>query len=329
MIQYPTFPPIPPPANDLCENAKVLSNELTAGSTITATPSASLSNQLGFCGSESRIDYRLSPDVWFQVNGTGEWLTVTTCTGLASLDYNGFDGVVTVYSGTCTNLTCVTSNDDFYGSTCSPTTAVASWLTDEGERYLIRLSGASELIAGDYGIRIVDGKMEPLPRPENDNCENSTLLELDQIVTATTDGASGTSALSECGPQFVPYKQSAADVWFSLVGTGEALTVSTCTGTSLDDSFLDTILVVYTGNCTLGLTCVAGNNDDDRDSCPGPQSGVSWQSEVDVIYFVRVYVGYSTFGSTFGLWAYSGTPDGQPPPDFSSTTAPTTLTNVA
>jgi hypothetical protein len=216
-------------------------------------------------------------------------------------------------------LTCITSNDDSLYSDCSPNNAVVSWLTKEGETYLIRVSGTDEYSTGDFGIRIDDGKIELPPEPVNNHCKTATLLKLDQVVSGTTLAATPSREMPACDQETY---HPGADVWYHLFGTGDVLTVTTCTNTSLDDSGFDTLLAVYTGNCTSEMTCIAENDDDDRDSCSNYfLSGVSWQSELNEEYFVRVYGIGLTFG-TFGVKAYRGTPDGKPPPDPDSTIPP-------
>ena len=212
------------------------------------------------------------------------------------------------------------SIDMVQGTLCPPTNAAASWLTEMNETYLIRLSGIGEYVTGEYGIIVDDGRMELLPEPDNNDCENATVLELNRVVEGTVDGATGTEGLQDCSQAYEFMKPDFHDVWYSIVGTGEVVTVSTCTSTILDNLDLDTVLGVYTGNCTMGLTCVAANDNDDRDLCSGPLAGVSWLSELNVIYLIRISLLYYSAG-TFGVWAYSGTPDGQPIPE-SSTVSP-------
>jgi hypothetical protein len=75
-------------------------------------------------------------------------------------------------------------------------------------------------------------------------------------------------------------------VWYALMGTGMALTISTCT--QVFPSF-DSQLVVYTlgnqtmGGCTEELECVASN-----DNFCGLQSSVTFVSKSDQTYFVYV-----------------------------------------
>ena len=80
-----------------------------------------------------------SPGVWYRVVGTGRTVTVTTC-GVRSA---GFDTRLSVYTGNCQALRCVTGNDDTSqtsGGTCG-LQSTATWLAIEGESYFIRVHG--------------------------------------------------------------------------------------------------------------------------------------------------------------------------------------------
>jgi len=307
----PTGPPIPAPSNDLCENAILLvSGSAAAGTTAGAT--------VGFdatvCG--DILPGRNGPDVWYRFDGTGSVHTATTCTGTA-LDFTGYYSQLLIYSGECGNLTCIAGNENNFLLTCSEGThAGASWLTEEGVSYYIRIMPLSVFDAGafgdEFGLIIEDGDTLSRPPPENDQCQNATMLVLDQIEQATTrGGATLTIGLSVCGDAVEPPDPN-PDLWYSFVGTGTSVTVSTCTGTSLDDTLtFDTQLAVYAGDCETGLLCLDGNDEDDRESCFG-KSGISWQADLGVTYWIRVF-GYSGAGE-FAITVYDGDPVVSPTP---------------
>jgi len=302
----------PPPTNNLCENAIMLiSGSYIPGTTQGATNVSDVGSAVGVCG--DGVVENFSPDVWYQFIGTGGVHTATTCTGNPTLDSvsTDFDSQLVIYSGECGNLTCITGNDDNYASSCSSLNAGVSWLTEAGVLYFIRImdySGGS----GMFGLRIDDGNtVDSVSVPENNQCQNATMLMLDQIVEGTTRGATETPVLGSqvCGDAVVPMKPN-PDVWYSFVGVGAVVTVSTCTGTALDSTPFDTQLAVYTGECATGLVCLSGNDDDDgQNSCTtGFLSGVSWQTVVGVTYWIRVF-GYWDAGD-FAIMVYERNPVG-------------------
>jgi len=170
--------------------------------------------------------------------------------------------------------------------------------------------GYRKSIVGAFGIRIDAGNtVDSAPVPENNRCQSATVLVLDQIEGGTTIGATETPDVSSktCFDTIVPFRPN-PDVWYTFVGTGANVTVSTCTGTALDFSHtFDTQLAVYTGDCETGLECIAGNDDDVRDSCEDAfLAGVSWPTELGVSYWIRVF-GFDGAGK-FGLKVYEGQP---------------------
>jgi len=311
--QFPTSPPAPPPANDFCENAiEIISGLLAPGTTEGATAES----DVGVCG-DVIVD-TLSPDVWYQFTGTGGVHTATTCTGILDFDSTGFDSQLVIYSGGCGNLTCITGNDDNYASpTCSVMNAVVSWLAEVGVTYFIRVMDFNGL-TGNFGLRIDDGDtVGSAPVPVNNQCQDATMLVLDQVVEGTTLGATVTPVVStvSCEGANVPSKPN-PDVWYSFVGTGAFVTASTCTGTDLDSVLtFDTQLAVYTGDCEIGLMCLDGNDDDSRNPAVcALKSGVSWQADLGVTYWIQVY-GFSAAGE-FAITVYAGEPAGTIAPTF-------------
>jgi len=299
-------PQFPPPVNNLCENAILLfSGSYVSGTTEGATNSSNVS----ICG--DGVVETFSPDVWYLFIGTGGVHTATTCTGSPTHDYTGFDSQVIVYSGECGNLTCITGNDDNSANTCSLLNAAVSWITEEGVSYYIRImdfSGEYSGASGLFGLRIDDGDtVGAISVPENNQCQNATMLEQEQTVDGTTLGATETSDLSSqvCGDTGVALKPN-PDVWYSFVGTGTNATVSTC-GTD-PNNFFDSQLAVYTGDCGTGLICVIGTNLYDYDDwCSTYSITISWQAELGVTYWIRVFGQYGIAGD-FAIMVYEGIP---------------------
>jgi len=97
--------------------------------------------------------------------------------------------------------------------------------------------------------------------------------------------------LPECGPAHV----TSPGLWYTIMGTGETITVSTC-----DTADFDTKISVLTGSCD-ALVCVGGS--DDAPGCPQTRSEASFLSEAGTPYFILVHayqtaVGYFTLTAT-------------------------------
>jgi hypothetical protein len=94
-------PYTPPPYHDTCANAAYFpcGSPPAVVSTLAATQDV-----LPGCTAPS-----VAPGVWFKFNGTGFPVTLTTCDPLTN-----FDTRITVFSGSCSSLSCVADNDDAF-----------------------------------------------------------------------------------------------------------------------------------------------------------------------------------------------------------------------
>ncbi|MBL0100318.1 MAG: hypothetical protein IPP49_09935 [Saprospiraceae bacterium] len=113
----------------------------------------------------------------------------------------------------------------------------------------------------------------PLP-PPNDLCTAATPISCTSgTVMGTTVAATG-ETIADCGPT----SNTSPSVWYSFVGDGQNITLSTCS-TNPAVTF-DSKLAVYTGSCG-SFTCVTGNDDTDVAACTQPnafESQVSFPS---------------------------------------------------
>ena len=91
-----------PPANDACADATAITcGSAVLGSTFGASPDAE--------AIDCNFDDVTSPGVWYTIEGTGGDIILSTCAGIEG------DTKIHVYTGTCSNLICETSNDDDCG----------------------------------------------------------------------------------------------------------------------------------------------------------------------------------------------------------------------
>lgn len=148
-MPMPTPPPStssPPPAsvvpNDFCSTAASIGFvPVRNGTTVNATDDFSM---LPACYSFS------GPGVWYETKGDGTTFLASTCSPRTD-----FDTTIAVFSGSCSNLTCVASNDDILDSdTCgfSLLHSAVMWNTTALETYYIFVRG----FVGSTGIFDLD-----------------------------------------------------------------------------------------------------------------------------------------------------------------------------
>ena len=140
ILDYTCTAPPPPPPNDLCINAiGFVGDQVIAGTTFVATVDGA-----PFCGTSNT-----APGVWYtftDVSTTGSpAMTVETCGGAT------YDTKISVYTGGCGGLVCVTGNDD----NCVPFSLQSSvtFATDGSSTYLILVHGFGSNV-GDFNLTI-------------------------------------------------------------------------------------------------------------------------------------------------------------------------------
>ena len=148
------------PANDFCIDAELvdLANGVEVAIAGSTSGGASQDPESGKCGASN------APGVWYQVTGDGQALRAETCG-------SGYDTRLSVYEGSCDELSCVANNDD----ACGLQTIVV-WNSEDGVSYFILVHGFSES-AGEFtlvlsarglpGLGDEDGDGVP---DEGDNC---------------------------------------------------------------------------------------------------------------------------------------------------------------
>lgn len=124
---------------------------------------------------------------------------------------------------------------------------------------------------------------EGITTPSNDLCVNAIPID----CGSTIDGTTVLATFDDVG--FCGTSNTAPGVWYTVAGTGQSITVSTCLAASYD-----TKLTVFEGSCG-ALVCVGGNDD----FC-GLRSQVTFNSVLGTTYYVLVH-GFSTATGTFTL----------------------------
>ena len=136
----------------------------------------------------------------------------------------------------------------------------------------------------------------------NDLCVNATALTCGLSLTGSTLGATATGdPTGSCGTETV----SGGGVFYSIVGTGASITVTTCN----PNTNFDTVLFIYSGGCGT-YTCV-GSNDDASTAC-GTASTVTFNTLAGTSYLVFVTGYLASDTGYFGLSTTCATPPPTP-----------------
>jgi hypothetical protein len=240
----------------------------------------------------------------FGVSGKGLWYKVNVPTSRTVTAHTlidpGFNSRVSVYTGTCGSLSCVTVNDDI--ATPSLRSKVA-WQATGGQDYFVLVSGSSATTSGPFVLTVTSDST-----PVNDLCSGATPIgPINGTVFGTTVGATGdasnltASGLASCANNnTVPI----FDVWFSYTApcTG-TLAVDTCGG-------YDTLVTAYALCPTPGTShqlapASSSCSDNGGTGSCAPGSSISIAMTQGTTYLLRVAGGVgATPGGTFALtWA--------------------------
>ncbi|MCZ6651961.1 MAG: hypothetical protein O7D91_02915, partial [Planctomycetota bacterium] len=218
-----------------------------------------------------------------------EWYCYTAgCTGTAtaktcqdvSVPFN--DSVLAVFEAPCGGAE-IACDDDGCGAPNGFLSEV-SWSVVAGNTYNIRVSAWDNGQGGDYLLEIIC----QLP-PENDDCAGAIPV----AVPSTTSGST-TGALPDSAPFCGTSDGTGGAVWYSVLGTGNTITATTCDSTNGDfctgggSANYDTKIRVYTEGCA-ALNCEAGNDDNCTGGSSGLRSTVSWCSTEGTEYLILVH----------------------------------------
>lgn len=143
-----------------------------------------------------------------------------------------------------------------------------------GDEYYIRTDGSSGDLC-DYNFEPIDGIAIT---PPNDDCFSSTAINCGERDTSGIVLATDADSPTTCAGVGTTGK----GVWYTVVGTGADITVSTDNG----QTNFDTQINVYTGDCAniVGMTCVAA----DDDSGTGLTSTLTFSTVAATTYYIYV-----------------------------------------
>ena len=237
-----------------------------------------------------------SPGLWYSWAGTGRSVAFSTCN--EGTDYEGAHLSVftsSIFSETCEDtLECV--EDVIVSDDCDGFGHSVQFVSEPKVRYYILVHGGEELNGGNFELSIQKSSFEnrdfeacegsKMLYPESDSVPEvetlrpDTLHKGDGMASPVFDGACGDSMLDASSPS----------VWYTVKGTGKAMTASTCDPVTA----FDTQVTILSGNCT-DLQCVTGN---DQASC-GDKASATWETSEDKMYHVVVH----GFGARWGTFA--------------------------
>jgi hypothetical protein len=139
--------------------------------------------------------------------------------------------------------------------------------------------------------------MIPIIAPGNDNCVKAVMIQIGDTVEGTTFGAT-----LDTLPSCLGYPHVTAGVWYTFLGDGSPILVSTCRTTHNDSSTADAFLSLYQGSPCGQLQCLPSY----LDSLSGSGyiyggTSVGIQSTSNTTYYVHVSNRYRESSSPFFL----------------------------
>ncbi len=166
-------------------------------------------------------------------------------------------------------------------------------------------------------VFVVFACLKSFAQPANDNCANAIAIACGGTQTGST-----VTATMDVAPPCGPFTISSPGVWYTFVGTGDAITASLC------GSAYDTQIFIYSGSCG-SLTCIV-SNDDAGAACAssGLNSIANFSSTLGTNYYILV-TGFASGTGAYSLNIACVVPPVAPPNDNCTGITPTILVNGA
>lgn len=233
--------PPPPLVNDDCANAI---NITCAGGPVNGTTTGSnFDVSYTDCGAGAAVQQR---GVWYRYVGDNQQVTITTCdpSGI------GYDTRLTVYSGACGTLACVTANDDMF-----PACATGGFRSEvtfnalTGTDYYVFVHGfGAPSATGNFILNLTCSPL-CLPLPANDDCASAQSITAGPACVTTAGNnacASSPIGIPTCLSPFVTFR----DVWYSFSANTTSANVNIAYGSATDAYY-----AVYDGCGGAQLAC--------------------------------------------------------------------------
>jgi gliding motility-associated-like protein len=274
--------PPPPPVNDNCGNATVLTVNPTLECAATTTGTiyaATASAEANACNGTD------DDDVWYEFTATSDSHTISllNVTGSTNNLYH------VLYAGSdCGALTQVYCSD--------PNTSTATGLTI-GQVYKVRVYSFTATSAQDSTFDICIST-PPAP-PVNDDCTTATVVPVN-ATDVCTETATGTLLAATGSPEANTCTGIADDdVWYQFTATN---TIHLIKLLNITGSALDLLHAVYSGSDCGALTQLY---------CSDPNSSVAMGLTIGQVYKIRIYSATGTTGQNTTFAVCVSTP---PPP---------------
>ena len=219
------------PSNDDCTNAQ----NISCGSSLSGTLNGATLDNVPNCLAQGNGE----DGVWYSLTGNDSYVTLSTCGSTL------FDSQLSVYSGDCSNLSCVVANDDNPLCESNGSSSYISFNAHSGTNYFIRVHANTQPNTS-YNF-ILDASCAPLcALPSNDNCNQA--LALGTVSNAVCSGMQMNSTAcatpSNIQPTCFSSFNTLNDVWYTFVPVDGDIELVMNASASTDIG-----VAVYSGSC--------------------------------------------------------------------------------
>ena len=198
--------------------------------------------------------------------------SISTCSSDLTVDT-----ALSVSTGSCGNQTCIVTGayNEYDCTETSYSAATVIFRTEVGVEYFIQVQGLTASAQGRFAL-----DLSTVVVPVNDACIDATSISTETVSGSITNATDFDGFINYCS-----YSFGAPDVWYKLMGTGEAFAVSTCSSV-LD---FEAALTVSAGSC-INQTCITSGAYNYPTCELGSYSAarVVFRTEVGVEYFISV-----------------------------------------
>eukprot|EP00538_Stauroneis_constricta_P012538 CAMPEP_0119548888 /NCGR_PEP_ID=MMETSP1352-20130426/2710_1 /TAXON_ID=265584 /ORGANISM="Stauroneis constricta, Strain CCMP1120" /LENGTH=1341 /DNA_ID=CAMNT_0007594291 /DNA_START=109 /DNA_END=4134 /DNA_ORIENTATION=+ len=279
-----------PPVSTSCSGARSIPIDGTSIAEVAVQSSSS--SDVPPCASSQDADDSAFYS-WYTYEGDGQRMTASTCHVGASDEFSTTIHVLGSLDGSCENVECVDSSDQYNSVVlpCNNGHMSITWDTFFGQKYfvVVQLAATNEPTEAVQATFALTVERSPL----NDKCPIASKPILvdsgDNMRIATTRSATRTNIPSCPLSEQLPLVPSTGrDVWFSVIGNGFEMIASTNSIYSQFAADLD----VYVGDgCDQSLPCVDPSivTKSSDGSVPSPSGyNLQWLSESGKTYSIRV-----------------------------------------
>lgn len=220
------------PSNDGCLYAQ----NISCDNSISGTLNGATSDNVPDCLSQGNGE----AGVWYSFSGNNSSVSLSTCGSQTQ-----FDTQISVYSGNCSDLSCVAANDDNPLCESNGATSFIAFNAVSGTNYFIRVHGNIQPNAS-YNF-VLNASCAPLCiAPINDNCNGASSLGTINGGTCTSLQMNSTlcATPSNVQPTCFSAFNTLNDVWYSFIAVDEDIEMTLNAASSSDIG-----VAVYTGSC--------------------------------------------------------------------------------